>query len=71
MNASRRVLPQKLITELDDLGLPWSAVHGSKHLKIYIGGWLVGVYPRSHVGDHSRWLRMRNVIRKFGKGPAQ
>jgi hypothetical protein len=70
MNDPRRLLPQQLRDQLDGLGVAWRAVPGGKHLKIIVAGRLVGIYPRGRVRDGPRSHKLRNVVRKLGKGPA-
>jgi hypothetical protein len=69
MNASRRVLPQRLVDELD--GLDWEVTNGSRHLKLRVGGKLIAVYPRGHVPDGPRSHKLRNIIKKLRKSLAQ
>jgi hypothetical protein len=65
MSDPRRHLPQKLIDELD--GLDWCARHGRKHIKLFVRGYLIGVFPRGAVADHTRSHKLRAAVRKYRK----
>ena len=39
---------------LERSGLPWSLENGGRHIKIRVGGRLVGVYPKGKTPDNRR-----------------
>jgi hypothetical protein len=57
MNDPRRHLSSRLRAELDGLGVDWRVANGSKHLKIFVGDRLLGVYPRGRVNDGPRQFK--------------
>ena len=56
--------------ELDATGLPWSFDRGTKHIKVVLGGTLVGILPRGKTikdGDSRAFMNLRSQIRRLAR----
>ena len=56
MSDTRRRLLQKLVAEPE--GLHWNVENGPKHLKLFINGKIISVFPCSNVHERTQRLKM-------------
>lgn len=56
--------------ELEATGLPWSFDRGTKHIKVVLGGNLVGILPRGKTirdGNSRAFMNLRSQIRRLAR----
>lgn len=61
---------KQIRADLDATGLPYTLERGTRHLKIKLCGYLVGIIPmkgRDNVGDCRSYLNDRSQIRRKAK----
>ena len=61
---------RQIRADLDVTGLPYSIERGTRHLKIKLAGYLVGILPmkgRDNVGDKRTYFNLRSQIRRKAK----
>ena len=61
---------KQIRADLDATGLPYTLERGTRHLKIKLCGYLVGIIPmkgKDNVGDRRTYLNVRSQIRRKAK----
>jgi len=59
-----------LVAELDNTGLPWDVVEGTRHHKVRLCGHMVGIYPKGNAAgvDRRALLNTISQVRRAARG---
>lgn len=49
----RQRIPDAVLKELDQIGLPWELKPGKRHFKLYVGGIMATIVPMTPSGERS------------------